>query len=336
MQFRIVTALFVLVLGMSNFARAHHSQARFDLDTTRYLTGTVARFEFTNPHVYLYLDTTDEAGNAVRWELEASSTPNLIRRGWSADSVTAGAQITVRANPSNMAGISKARLQSVIWADGSMLAVRDDGRVIGPADETATATSLTGTWLGRHALTQVSMNLTSWPLTPRGRAALEAYDGSQNPQIDCIPVAAPSVMLYSNIYSVALSEDRVSFQVEWMDVERLVYLDDRQHPTDGERTNQGHSIGHWEGETLVVDTRNFSNNGAGNAFEIPSGAQKHVVERFSLSADRKQIEYAFLLEDPEFLSEPVRGEGTWDFRPDLKPLANQCDPEIARRFLQEG
>ena len=120
-----------------------------------------------------------------------------------------------------------------------------------------------------------------------------------------------------------------------MDVERLVYLDGRQHPNNGERTNQGHSTGHWEGETLVVDTRNFSNNGAGNAFEIPSGAQKHVVERFSLSADRKQIEYAFFLEDPEFLSEPVRGEGTWNYRPDLKALPNQCDPEIARRFLQD-
>ena len=191
MQVRVVMALFVLVLGMADSARAHHSQARFDLDTIRNLTGTVARFDFTNPHVYLYLDTTDEAGNVVTWELEASSTPNLIRRGWNAESVTAGEQITVRANPSMTAGISKARLQSVIWADGNMLAVRDDGRVIGPADETAAANSLAGTWLGRHALTQVSMNLASWPLTPKGSAAQAAYDGSQNPQIDCIPVAAP-------------------------------------------------------------------------------------------------------------------------------------------------
>jgi len=335
MSARGVTVVCLLVVGLAGPVQAHHSQARFDLDTISTLAGTVARFDFTNPHVYLYLETAAEAGTAVTWELEASSTPNLIRRGWSADSVTVGDEITVRIHPPKMSGRHVARLRSFERADGSRLAVRGDGSVIGPVDETATASSLAGTWLGRYGLAQVATHLDSWPLTENGRAALASYDGSQNPQIDCVSVAAPSIMLYSNIYDVALSDDRVVMKTEWMNVERVIYLDGREHPDD-DRANQGHSVGHWEGETLVVDTRNFSDNGAGNAFEIPSGAEKHVVERFSLGADRRTIEHEFVLEDPEFLAEPIRGTGVWDYRPDLEAQSTECDPEVARRFLREG
>jgi hypothetical protein len=95
-------------------------------------------------------------------------------------------------------------------------------------------------------------------------------------------------------------------------------------------------VGHWEGETFVVEPRDFADNGAGNAFEVPSGAQKRVVERFTLSGDGKRIDYAFELTDPEYLTEPVTGAGVWDYRPDLEPLPNQCDPQVARRFLDES
>lgn len=334
MQARLVTAVLMVVLGMAAPARAHHSPAQFDLDTVTTLAGTVVRYDFTNPHVYLYVDTVDETGATVTWELEASSTPNLVRRGWSADSVAIGERITARVNPPKASGQLVARAQSIRRVDGSVLVVRGDGSVIGPADETVAAASLAGTWLGRYALAQVGTNLASWPLTPKGRTAQASYDGSQNPHVDCVSVAAPSLMLYSNIYDVVVTERHVAIEIEWMNVRRVIYLDGREHADGGERTNQGHSVGRWEGETLVVDTRNFSDNGAGNAFEVPSGALKHVVERFSLSADRKRIEYEYFLEDPEFLTEPVRGEGAWDYRPDLEALPNQCDPEVARRFLE--
>jgi hypothetical protein len=182
-------------------------------------------------------------------------------------------------------------------------------------------------------LTQVGTNLASWPLTAKGRAAQASYDGTQNPHVDCLPVAAPLLMLYSNIYELSITPQLVTMEIEWMNVERVIHLDQQAHPDSGQRSNQGHSIGHWDGRTLVVDTRNFADNGAGNAFEIPSGAQKHLIERFSLGAEGRQIEYQFVLEDPEYLTEPIRGEGIWDYRPDLKALPNQCDPEIARRFL---
>lgn len=328
----LVTAVTLPIAG----ARGHHSPARFDLSRVTTLEGTVAGYEFSNPHVYIRLDVEGEGGTVARWELEASSTPNLVRRGWGPGSLRVGERVRVRVNPPRQAGRLVARAQSVHWADGRTLAVRGGNSVIRPPDADARASSIEGVWLGRYGLAQVGTDLADWPLTPEGRAAQAAYDGTQNPQIDCIPVPAPLLMLYSNIYAIEIGDARVTIDIEWMNARRVIHLDGRPHPDAGRRSNQGHSIGHWEGETLVVDTRNFSDNGAGNAFEIPSGPSKHLTERFALSADGRRLLYEFVLEDPEFLSEPVEGGGSWDYRPDLVPLPNRCDPEIARRFLQEG
>jgi hypothetical protein len=329
----MVGAALLPLLATGGSAYAHHSPAQFDIDSIATLSGTLVGFDFKNPHVYLYLETVDDAGAAVTWELEASSTPNLLRRGWTADSFAIGEALSVSVNPPRTSGQHTARLQTATKSDGSILSVRSENTIVAPADATARAASLAGIWLGRYGLTQTGTHLADWPLTAKGRAAQASYDGTQNPHVDCVPVTAPSLMLYSNVYDVRVFDERVVMQIEWMNVERVIHLDAREYPEPGVRTNQGHSIGHWEGATLVVDTRNFADNGAGNAFEIPSGAGKHLVERFSLSPDGQRVEYEFVLEDPEYLAAAVRGTGTWDYRPDLRALPNPCDPEVARRFL---
>jgi hypothetical protein len=312
---------------------AHHSPARFDLARVVTLDGMVARYDFTNPHVYIYIDVAGADGEVTTWELEASSTPNLVRRGWGPDSLHVGERITVDVNPPRDGAVRTARAQIITFDDGRRLAVRGGGSVVPPAAADVRADALAGVWLGRYGLAQVGTNLASWPLTAQGRAAQEAYDGSQNPHIDCIPVAAPSLMLYSNVYTVAVEPTIVTIDIEWMDSKRVIHLADARSFDSVERTNQGYSVGRWENGALVVETRRFTDNGAGNAFEIPSGAQKSVIERFELANAGRELHYEFVLEDPEYLAEPVTGEGTWDFRPDLSPLPNQCDPEIARRFL---
>ncbi len=45
---------------------------------------------------------------------------------------------------------------------------------------------------------------------------------------------------------------------EWMDVRRVVHMNMKEHPKDGPRTSLGHSIGHLEGDTLVIETANYS------------------------------------------------------------------------------
>ena len=57
---------------------------------------------------------------------------------------------------------------------------------------------------------------------------------------------------------IEIFDDRVIIRDEWFDAERVMDADGREHPVDGERTRLGHSVGRWEGDTLVVDTRLFA------------------------------------------------------------------------------
>lgn len=333
---QVIALGFALALGAAASSRAHHSQSQFNLDPAAIetISGTVTQYVFKNPHAYLMLETTEADGSTALWELEASSTPNLVRRGWHADSVEAGDELTIDIHPAKVPGQHIARIGTIYLPDGNTLAVRGESGIPGIADERARATSLAGRWLGQWGLFQVQIDLDQWPLTPRGREAQANFDILQNPQIDCVPVASPTFMLYSNIFDVTIDEDHIRVQGEWLDVERIIYIDGRTHPAASERSLQGHSIGHWEGATLVVDTANYEAHGVGNAFQIPSGVRKHLVERLTLSEDGKRIEYEFELEDPEYLTEAVTGTTTWDYRPDLQPHRIECDPENARRFLE--
>ena len=102
-------------------------------------------------------------------------------------------------------------------------------------------------------------------------------------------------------------------------------MDGREHPENVERTLQGHSIGWWEGDTLVVDTRLLADHRAGNGFSgVPSGSQKHVVERFSLSEDGTHAIVDVIIEDPEYLAEPFTGQTTMVYSPQLQLYTYDC------------
>ena len=73
------------VLAMARVS-AHHSAAAFDTTSQVTLQGTVSRFDWTNPHVYVYVTTT-QSGRPTEWMIETDSTSILTRSGWNAKSV---------------------------------------------------------------------------------------------------------------------------------------------------------------------------------------------------------------------------------------------------------
>ena len=111
-------------------------------------------------------------------------------------------------------------------------------------------------------------------------------------------------------------------------------MDGRAHPEPSERFVTGHSIGWWEDDTLVVDTRNFADHRSPYQIGIPSGAQKHVVERYRLNDDGLHLDVEFTLEDPEFLAEPMVHRRPLIYSPHLAMFPGECDPEATRRFLR--
>jgi hypothetical protein len=102
-------------------ASAHHSFAQFDMSKTVTLHGTVRTLEWTNPHLWLWLDVPDSNGGNKVWGLEGAAVGEMSRRGWSRQIVKAGDKITVEIHPLRD-GRAGGSLGKVTLADGSVLA----------------------------------------------------------------------------------------------------------------------------------------------------------------------------------------------------------------------
>lgn len=90
----------IVALALAIPALAHHSfSAEFDGSKLIELKGVVTRIEWTNPHIYFYLDVKDDKGNTTNWGCEAASPGSLRRQGWNRDSLKVGDQVIVGGYP---------------------------------------------------------------------------------------------------------------------------------------------------------------------------------------------------------------------------------------------
>jgi Family of unknown function (DUF6152) len=99
---------------------AHHSTAMYNMATPTTVTGTVKRFEWTNPHAYIYLEVKDESGATTEWAIEMMSLNHLKSYGWSRNTVQPGEVISCTG------GAAKSGLPAML----SSLVKLGDGRVI--------------------------------------------------------------------------------------------------------------------------------------------------------------------------------------------------------------
>lgn len=334
---RTEAQLLLLLLALpAGPAAAHHSPAMFDLARDVTLEGTVRDVSWRNPHIYFEIDVTAPDGSRRTQRIEAGPPSNIVTLGFDADSLQVGDHVVVAVKP-NRGGEDRTALG---W-----LLTKDDGtqiplhvRAIPPQQPGgAEASGLAGVWVPQGTdFSALAVAARSWPLSAEGRAAVDATRAARDAsRSECVPFGPPALMALPSVVNVAVSDTEVSFKLDVMAAERIVHLDQTGHPATLEPSLQGHSIGHWEGATLVVDTAGFAAHPDGYAFDLPSSASKHIVERFTLSPDRKHIEYEAVVEDPEYLTEPVAHHSRWDYRPGQAPSNLPCDPAVAAQFTED-
>ena len=98
MQWRL-TAGIVCVLMMSAMTGAHHSTAMYDNQNPVTISGAVKKFEWTNPHAFVYLEVKDAKGAIVEWEVEMMSLNHLRAYGWTSKTVKPGEVISATGAP---------------------------------------------------------------------------------------------------------------------------------------------------------------------------------------------------------------------------------------------
>jgi hypothetical protein len=108
-------------------------------------------------------------------------------------------------------------------------------------------------------------------------------------------------------------EDRVTLYYSEWTARRTVYLDGREPPADLEPSLLGFSVGHYEGDTLVVETVGISANHSNAGFAHTD--QLTATERFSRSADGDRLELEATFRDPPTLSKPIVMARAWTWAP---------------------
>lgn len=325
----------VIAAALAVPVQAHHSAAAFNTDAEVTITGVVTAYSFRNPHVYMTMEVTKDDGSKVETEVEAGAASVIGPLGFNRDSVKVGDVVSVHGNPGRRDPDGLLLGRELFKADGTYYPLNISSRATSQQTDQV-ATSIEGTWFSpRTSFFAFLGSANGWKVTDAGRAAMTSQAQMATPQKDCIPIGEPALMFYPVATAIDVQEDRVEMTIDWLDSERTIWLDGREHPAAGETSLHGHSTGRWEGKVLVVDTRNFAPNPIGFSMSLPSGTGKHLTERFEVSADGKQMLYSGVMEDPEYLAEPVEWTGTWEYRPEMQLSNETCDLETAQRFLDD-
>jgi len=336
--FAIAAALFA-----SGIAAAHHSRANFELDRIISVEGVVTEFSWKSPHVWMKVESVDRRGETIEWLVEGNAIPPLRRMGWTRDAFKVGDKVVASGNPDRDPDNKLMFLQYISANDGSVLynlklPPEEEAKVAERLKPTEPSTDFGGTWI-RVASTKYFLLGSfeppkNWPLTEKGEAQVAEFDLANDPYLRCHVTAIPRLTYSPFGHRWVRDGDTINIEKEFNPVKRTIHLGMKEHPEDIEPSRAGHSIGWFEGDTLVVDTIGFVYDDWGNYRGLDSSEQKHIVERYTLTNDGYGLHMELTQSDPEFLTEPFTME--WDYikQKDYEFEYQPCTIESAARHLE--
>jgi hypothetical protein len=162
-----------------------------------------------------------------------------------------------------------------------------------------------------------------------------------DPQGYCMPPSGPRLMTTPfpmEIIQLPQQKRIVMIYEGGTHIWRIIYMDGRPHP-DGDQLNPswlGHSVGHWEGDTLVVDVVGFNEGGWIDMAGDPHTDRLHVIERYTRK-DLYTLHYEATIDDPGTYTEPwtIGFDILWDDKGEIQEYICQENSIWMRRMLNE-
>ena len=184
---------------------------------------------------------------------------------------------------------------------------------------------LSGIWIGGGPLTDLAAGLPEGqtvPLLPAAEKLMNQRQAKDDPETNCLPTGVPRIAPYPWTFATAPGRLYMLFEGN-IHSYRQIFMDGRAHPKDLNPTWYGHSVGRWEGDSLVIDTVGFNDKFWFDFRGHPHTEQLHTVERYT----RKVFETLtneITITDPGAYSKPFTVTFTANLMPNGELLEYIC------------
>ena len=161
--------------------------------------------------------------------------------------------------------------------------------------------------------------------TASAQSAVEQYHYLDDMALRCVSPGLVRVSGWPYPLEIIQTDEQLTLLYESFHEVRRIHLDGRGFPEDLPSRAMGYSVGHWEGSTLVFETRQLL-SGFVDLHGQPLSANARVVERMSLSADGESYRSEMTIFDPENYKRPITRHRAWRKTPETVILDYDCDP----------
>lgn len=201
---------------------------------------------------------------------------------------------------------------------------------------------LSGTWMGDRIGGNVKPG--DIVMTPWAQAKFDAYtklgDGrsKMDPRRDCFPLGMPRDMYEPVPIEIVQSPDQIVILLENDHISRHIFLDTTEHPKELSPTWMGHSIGHWEGDTLVVDTVALRGETFIDGGGHPHTPNMHLTERIR-RVDANTLDDQVTVDDPKAYVKLFTIQKTYRLKPGWHVMEYVCEDEWTeklRKYYPDG
>jgi len=156
----------------------------------------------------------------------------------------------------------------------------------------------------------------------------------RDPEHYCLPIGVPRVYTSPSPFEIVQVPGRIYMISTSLQnpLSRYIYTDGSGHPEGYPTTFMGHSVGHWDGDTLVVDTIGMDETSWLDSAGTPHSDALHVVERLRRVA-RDKLEIDFRFEDPKAFTRPWTGKKVFQLEPDWQYIPGiACEDRFKEDF----